>query len=87
MVISNYGYQDGSGNYFITIDTDKCNGCGQCVDICPSDVFEMIVDDYDDEIPVVKSDLSNQVGYVCDGMNCGYKCHEACQENAITHSW
>ena len=48
MVIANYGYQDGSGEYYITIDTDKCNSCGKCVDVCPKDVFEMITDDYDE---------------------------------------
>jgi len=25
----------------IKIDTEKCDGCGTCVDICPVDVFEI----------------------------------------------
>ena len=27
---ANYGYKDGSGDFFITIDTDLCNTCGPC---------------------------------------------------------
>ena len=87
MVIANYGYQDGSGEYYITIDTDKCTGCGACVEVCHKDVYEMMLDDYDENIPVVKKELSNQVGYVCEASTCGYKCREACPEDAIRHSW
>jgi len=25
----------------ITVDVDKCNGDGECVDICPVEVFEL----------------------------------------------
>ena len=27
---------------FIEIDADKCSGDGACVDVCPSDVFEIV---------------------------------------------
>jgi hypothetical protein len=33
VLIANYGYKDGSGEYFITLDTDKCDGCGKCVEV------------------------------------------------------
>jgi NAD-dependent dihydropyrimidine dehydrogenase PreA subunit len=23
------------------VDSEKCNGCGNCADICPSEVYEM----------------------------------------------
>ena len=39
-MLANYGYKDGSGEYFITIDTDKCNGCNACVEACPNNVLE-----------------------------------------------
>ncbi len=29
-MLANYGYKDGSGDRFITIDTGKCDGCGPC---------------------------------------------------------
>ena len=40
-MMANWGYQDGSGNYFITIDTDKCDGCSACVEACPQGVLEL----------------------------------------------
>jgi hypothetical protein len=27
-MLPNYGYKDASGDFFVTIDTDKCDGCG-----------------------------------------------------------
>ena len=40
-MLANYGYKDGSGDFFITIDTDKCDGCGDCVPACPAGCFEV----------------------------------------------
>ena len=34
---ANYGYKDGSGEYYITIDTELCNSCSKCVEVCPVD--------------------------------------------------
>jgi len=25
----------------VTVDADKCTGCGECVDVCPVEVYEM----------------------------------------------
>jgi NAD-dependent dihydropyrimidine dehydrogenase PreA subunit len=25
----------------VTVDADKCNGCGECVDVCPVEVYEL----------------------------------------------
>ncbi|BAV91645.1 ferredoxin [Candidatus Desulfovibrio trichonymphae] len=27
--------------YSVTVDTDKCVGCGECVDVCPVAVYEI----------------------------------------------
>jgi NAD-dependent dihydropyrimidine dehydrogenase PreA subunit len=27
--------------YLIKVEREKCNGCGQCMDFCPVDVFEI----------------------------------------------
>ena len=27
--------------YKVEVDQEKCIGCGECVDICPVDVYEM----------------------------------------------
>ena len=46
---ANYGYTDGSGEWYITIDTNKCDGCRACAEACPEGCFAIEVDDYDDE--------------------------------------
>ncbi|NIR16795.1 MAG: 4Fe-4S dicluster domain-containing protein, partial [Desulfobacterales bacterium] len=46
---AHYGYKDGSGDYFIIVDTDKCNGCGECVEACPHGVLEIIEDEFNIE--------------------------------------
>jgi ferredoxin len=86
-MLANYGYQDGSGVYYITIDTDKCNGCGECVKICPKDVFEMVLDDYDELVPKVTNAVINQIGFICEASSCDYKCQKVCPKDAIRHSW
>jgi NAD-dependent dihydropyrimidine dehydrogenase PreA subunit len=58
--------------YVIKIDKDKCQGCGECVDICPSEVLEMV-----DE----KANQANPDE--CAGCE---SCVEVCKEGAITIS-
>jgi ferredoxin len=90
-LIANYGYADGSGEYFIAIDTDRCDGCGECVAACPKGVFEVALDDYDNMVARVKEDLSRSLSYVCPGYErCQYlqvNCHSACARDAISHTW
>lgn len=56
----------------IEIDHDKCNGDGECVSVCPSEVFELV-----DE----KSTAPN----VDECVEC-CACVEACPTGAIKHS-
>lgn len=89
---ANYGYRDGSGEYYITINTNHCDGCGACVEACPENVFEVIVDDYDDEVAKVREAVSKDLKYVCAGckpIGQEYKlpCVESCPGKAISHSW
>jgi Fe-S-cluster-containing hydrogenase component 2 len=85
---------DGSGEFFITIDTDLCIDCSDrsCVDACPASLFEIIVDDYDDEVAAIKQEHRKKVKYDCG--TCKpvsdrppLPCVEACTPGAITHSW
>ncbi|MEW5760304.1 MAG: 4Fe-4S binding protein [Candidatus Thermoplasmatota archaeon] len=94
-MLANYGYKDGSGEYFITIDTDKCDGCGDCVKACKNGVLETTEDKNDPfrEIPVaaVSEMHRKKIKYSCAPCKPkGYKtlpCILACKKNAIKHSW
>jgi ferredoxin len=86
-MLANYGYADASGDYFITVDTDKCTGCGRCAEICPKDIFEMVLDDYDETVPVVRNQITRELGHECEAEICGYQCHTVCEVDAIAHSW
>jgi ferredoxin len=70
-MLANYGYKDASGDFFITIDTDKCNGCGDCVTECPADVFVVVDEDPNDplrEEPVamVAEEKKKKLKYECN---------------------
>ena len=67
-MITYYGYTDGSGEYFVVIDSDKCNGCGVCVEQCPKGVLQvelMFIDLEDKPVAVVKEECCNKIGYTC----------------------
>lgn len=96
-MLANYGYKDGSGDYFIAIDTDKCNGCGDCVPVCPSAVLLVVAEDPNDplrEEPVamVSSDKKRKLKYECNPCKPvenrpSLPCVIACGVGAIQHSW
>ncbi|MFX0031443.1 MAG: 4Fe-4S binding protein [Candidatus Hodarchaeota archaeon] len=96
MTKANYGYKDGSGEYFITIDTDLCNSCGKCVDACPENVLEMGENELDplgDEvIAIVSEEHRKKIKYSCApckpvGKTKELPCVKSCEPGAITHSW
>jgi NAD-dependent dihydropyrimidine dehydrogenase PreA subunit len=91
---ANYGYMDGSGEFFITIDTDKCIECVHhgCVTGCPKDLFQIITDDYDDTVAEIKEEFRKKIKYDC--ADCKpvtdrplLPCQVACTPGAIGHSW
>lgn len=94
-MIANYGYKDGSGEYYISIDTDKCIECPTdraCTKVCPKNMFEIITDDYDDQVAAVKQAHRKTLAYDCTGCKPagGYTslpCTSACTAGAIKHSW
>jgi Fe-S-cluster-containing hydrogenase component 2 len=95
-MIANYGYKDGSGDWFITIDTDKCNGCGDCVKACPSNVFELTEDPNDpfreEPVIIVGDQQRKKIKYTCGPCKPTtdrppLPCVEACKDGAISHSW
>lgn len=95
-IIANYGYKDGSGEYFISIDTDKCDGCGKCEKACPYGVMVVGEDENDPlrEEPVAKVSEAERkkIKYTCGPCKptIGPRhlpCVEACEPGAISHSW
>ncbi len=94
-MISNYGFKDGSGDWYVTIDTDECNGCGKCTEACPAKILEVGPDEIDlfREKPVasVKHGDRQRVKYGCAPCRPGYgaepaPCVAICELKAITHS-
>lgn len=58
------------GAYNVTVDEDKCVGCGECVDVCPVGVYEM----HDKKSDPVNADE-------CLGCE---SCVEVCEGSCIT---
>jgi ferredoxin len=93
-MIANYGYQDGSGEYYITIVTDRCLDCeGRwCVAACPQSLYAIEADDYDDEVATIAAAARKQLKEKCAackpvGGYEGLPCTKACVPGAISHSW
>jgi Fe-S-cluster-containing hydrogenase component 2 len=91
-MIVHYGYTDAMGDFRITVDTDKCDGCGDCLEICPEGIFQLKEDDYDDIKVEVRQELINKVGILCPGgsickKNNKFNCIETCQKQALSISW
>jgi len=87
-----YGYSDGTGEYFITIDTGLCNGCGECVKSCPAGIFTTEEDGSAEPRAKVKEDARKKLAFLCPGAAAcqtrnGGNCHSVCPTDAITHSW
>ena len=68
-MLANWGYKDGSGKYIITIDTDKCNGCGKCEEACPQNALEVGEDPADpmrdDPVAFVAEEQRKKLKYTC----------------------
>ena len=56
--------------YKVEVDQEKCIGCGECVDICPVEVYEM---QNEKSVPVNAEE--------CIGCE---SCIEVCDQEAIT---
>lgn len=95
-MIANYGYKDGSGEFFIIIDTDLCNGCGKCAEVCTWGV--MVVGDdendplNDDLVAKVSDEHRKKIKYSCaqckpQSDDITEPCILSCEPKAIKHSW
>ena len=87
-----YGYSDGTGDYFITVDAELCDGCGKCAEACPSGL--LVIENDEQGLPKVrvKEEARKKLGILCPGLDSCQQtnkinCHSACPKNAISHSW
>ncbi|MFH1090766.1 MAG: 4Fe-4S binding protein, partial [Pseudomonadota bacterium] len=92
-MIANYGFNDGSGDFFITIDTDRCDGCRECVSVCPAQVLEVGEDPIDplreEPVAFVADSMRKKIKFSC--AQCKpvtdrppLPCMVACPHEAIT---
>ena len=91
-IITHYGYQDGSGQYYIGIDAEKCDGCNRCVEDCLQGTLELVtvmVDLEDKVVAGVTDEHRKKLRYTCAPCKRGEEapCVLACEKAAITHTW
>lgn len=96
---TSYGYKDGAGTWYVTVDTDVCDGCGECLEACPADLWELKADEFDifgegDPVAGIREEHRKSLRYDCspckspsgDGEGVA-ACAEACPVGAIEFSW
>jgi Fe-S-cluster-containing hydrogenase component 2 len=68
-LITYYGYCDGSGEFYVIVDSNKCRGCGKCVASCPEKALELqteFIDLEDKTVAAVKEEHRKKIKYTCD---------------------
>ena len=63
----------GDTDRWVEIDLGLCNGAGQCVDVCPADVYQVV-------------DGKVQAENIAECVECG-ACRDVCPNNAILRHW
>ncbi len=95
-MVANYGYKDGSGEFFITIDTSRCNGCGACAKVCLTGILVVAEDENDPlsnrHVATVAKMQRKRIKYACGPCKSvsgrpSLTCVNACESGVISHSW
>ena len=92
-LITYYGYCDGSGEFYVVVDSDKCSGCGKCVQICPQGALKIeteFVDLEDKTLAKVSEEHRKKIKYTCSACKPENKkapCVLACETKAIWCVW
>ncbi len=61
--------------FVVTVDVDKCEACGDCIDACPQELLAL-VEDAGKKYAMFKGDPDECIG--C------YSCESSCDQSAIT---
>jgi Fe-S-cluster-containing hydrogenase component 2 len=92
-MITHYGYIDGSGEYYIVVDSDKCNGCGKCVEVCPQKALVLVtefIDLEDKTVAAISEEHRKKISYTCQACKPESNqtpCVFACKTKAIKCVW
>lgn len=93
-MIANYGYRDGEGEFYIAIDTGKCERCEAkpCVAACPKGLFVDEEDPYGEQVVAIDEHKRRKLKYECGeckpaAVDKPLPCVEACPLGALAHSW
>ncbi|MBC7130807.1 4Fe-4S binding protein [Candidatus Bathyarchaeota archaeon] len=84
---------DASGEYYIAVDSEKCNGCGQCAEKCPQKALEIVATMVDIEervLAAVKEEYRKKIRYTCAPCTPEKKtppCVSTCAQKAINWIW
>jgi ferredoxin len=91
-MLIHYGYEDGSGRYYVSIDAQQCDACTACIEKCPQKILiiDTVMLDLDDKrVAVVDEAQRKKICYACASCHQGKEipCEAACEKRAITTSW
>ena len=92
-MIIHYGYSDGSGDYYISIDVEKCDACGKCVESCPQRTLELrpvMVDLEEKLVATVAEKHRQKIKYNCSACKPETRkapCVLVCDKEAISCTW
>ncbi len=94
-MIAYYGFEDGSGSYYIKVDTNQCQRCTDkpCINACANMLFEKAESDFDGEVVEIPKHKQRMVQSACENCklvahsNDTLPCHKACPYRAIEHTW
>ncbi|MFC1591086.1 4Fe-4S binding protein [Thermodesulfobacteriota bacterium] len=60
-----------------TVDLEKCRGCGECVDICSLELWDLV----EAEGGKKKAQIVEEASEIC---HCCLCCRDACPEDALS---
>lgn len=92
-LITHYGYIDGSGEYYVIVDSDRCSGCRRCVTVCPEKALELVtefIDLEDKTVAAVSEEHRKKIKYTCNACKpetSQTPCITACPSKGISIVW